>query len=114
MALGAGPPIALEFSEMHTFLQGTVGGLLIGGTYALIALGLNIIFGTLRVINFAQGTLLMVGMFMTYWLWALGGVHPYLSPVVTVPLLFGFGYLVQKSLVASCGLLTISSVVARG
>jgi len=100
VALGAGPPIALEFPEMHTFLQGAVGGLLIGGTYALIALGLNIIFGTVRVINFAQGTLLMVGMFMTYWLWALGGVHPYLSPVVTVPLLFGFGYLVQKSLVA--------------
>ncbi len=85
---------------MHTFLQGAVGGLLIGGTYALIALGLNIVFGTMRVINFAQGTLLMAGMFLVYWLWVLTGLHPYLSPLVTVPLLFGFGYVIQKALVA--------------
>ena len=85
---------------MLTFLQATVGGLLIGGTYALIALGLNIIFGTTRVINFAQGTLLMAGMFITYWLWVFGGIHPYLSPLFSVPMLFGLGYLVQNSLVA--------------
>jgi branched-chain amino acid transport system permease protein len=85
---------------MQTFLQGAVGGLLIGGTYALIALGLNIIFGTMRVINFAQGTLLMVGMFLAYWFWVLTGVHPYLSPLITVPILFAFGYLIQKALVA--------------
>ncbi len=85
---------------MRTLLQGAVGGLLIGGVYALVALGLNIVFGTMRVINFAQGTLLMVGMFLTYWLWALGGVHPYLSPLVTVPVLFGLGYLIQQTLVA--------------
>jgi branched-chain amino acid transport system permease protein len=77
-----------------------VGGLLIGGTYALIALGLNIVFGTMRVINFAQGTLLMAGMFLVYWLWVLTGLHPYLSPLITVPLLFGFGYLIQQILVA--------------
>lgn len=85
---------------MQMFLQGAVGGLLIGGTYALIALGLNIVFGTMRVINFAQGTLLMAGMFLVYWLWVLTGLHPYLSPLVTVPLLFGFGYVIQKALVA--------------
>lgn len=85
---------------MLMLLQATVGGLLIGGTYALIALGLNIIFGTMRVINFAQGAFLMVGMFMVYWLWLLGGIHPYLSPLICIPLLFGFGYLVQRSLVA--------------
>ncbi len=84
---------------MLTLVQATVGGLLIGGAYALIALGLNIIFGTMRVVNFAQGTLLMVAMFITYWLWDLGGLHPYLSILVSVPLLFGFGYLIQKWLV---------------
>lgn len=94
-----GPPI-LGRSSMLMLLQATVGGLLIGGTYALIALGLNIIFGTMRVINFAQGAFLMVGMFMVYWLWLLGGIHPYLSPLICIPLLFGFGYLVQRSLVA--------------
>jgi len=90
----------LSSRVVRTLLQGAVGGLLIGGVYALVALGLNIIFGTMRVINFAQGTLLMIGMFLTYWLWALWGVHPYLSPLVTVPLLFGLGYLIQQILVA--------------
>jgi branched-chain amino acid transport system permease protein len=84
---------------MRTFLQGLVSGLLIGGIYALIALGLNILFGTMRVINFAQGTLLMVGMFLAYWLWALWGVHPYLSPLISMPVLFGLGYLIQQYLV---------------
>ena len=85
---------------MRSLGQATVSGLLIGGVYALIALGLNIVFGTMRVINFAQGALLMAGMFMTYWLWALGGVHPYLSPLVTVPVLFGLGYLIQRAIVS--------------
>jgi branched-chain amino acid transport system permease protein len=85
---------------MPTLLQGAVSGLLIGGVYALVALGLNIVFGTMRVVNFAQGTLLMVAMFGVYWLWELTSLHPYLSPVVTVPLLFGLGYGIQRSLVA--------------
>jgi branched-chain amino acid transport system permease protein len=85
---------------MRSLWQATVSGLLIGGVYALIALGLNIVFGTMRVINFAQGTLLMAGMFIVYWLWELGGVHPYLSPLVTVPVLFGLGYLVQHAIVS--------------
>ena len=84
---------------MQAFLQGALSGLLIGGIYALIALGLNIIFGTMRVINFAQGTLLMVAMFVSYWLWALAGVHPYISVLVSAPLLFAFGYLVQLLLI---------------
>ena len=66
-------------------VQGAMSGLLIGGIYGLIALGLNLVFGTMRVVNFAQGTLLMVGMFLVYWLFVLTGLHPYLSPLVTVP-----------------------------
>ncbi len=85
---------------MRSLWQATVSGLLIGGVYSLIALGLNIVFGTMRVINFAQGTLLMAGMFIAYWLWELGGVHPYLSPLVSVPVLFGLGYLVQGAIVS--------------
>src|SRR6266568_57028 len=85
---------------MRSLGQATVSGLLIGSVYALIALGLNIVFGTMRVINFAQGALLMAGMFIAYWLWELGGVHPYLSPLVTVPVLFGLGYLIQGAIVS--------------
>jgi branched-chain amino acid transport system permease protein len=73
---------------MYIFLQGALSGFLIGGVYALIALGLNLVFGTTRVINFAQGTLLMVGMFIAWWLFELFGLHPYLSVFVSVPLLF--------------------------
>jgi len=85
---------------VQPLLQSALSGLLIGGIYGLIALGLNIVFGTMRVVNFAQGTLLMVGMFIAYWLWELWGVHPYLSPLVSVPLLFALGYLIQMWLVA--------------
>jgi branched-chain amino acid transport system permease protein len=80
-------------------IQGALSGLLIGGVYGLIALGLNLVFGTMRVINFAQGTLLMLGMFMAYWLHVLTGLHPYLSPLVTVPVLFGLGYAIQIMLI---------------
>ena len=80
-------------------IQGALSGLLIGGVYGLIALGLNLVFGTMRVVNFAQGTLLMVGMFMAYWLHVLTGLHPYLTPLVTVPVLFGLGYAIQVVLI---------------
>ena len=85
---------------MRSLGQATVSGLLIGGIYGLIALGLNIVFGTMRVVNFAQGALLMVGMFMVYWLWELGGLHPYFSPFITIPALFGLGYVIQRSLIS--------------
>lgn len=80
-------------------IQGALSGLLIGGVYGLIALGLNLVFGTMRVINFAQGSLLMVGMFLAYWLFVLTGLHPYLSPLVTVPVLFALGCAIQYFLV---------------
>jgi branched-chain amino acid transport system permease protein len=85
---------------MGIFLQGAASGLLIGGTYGLIALGLNIVFGTMRVVNFAQGALLMAAMFLAYWLWVLAGLHPYLSVAVTVPALFLFGFQVQRWAIA--------------
>ena len=80
-------------------IQGALSGLLIGGVYGLIALGLSLVFGTMRVVNFAQGTLLMVGMFLVYWLFVVTGLHPYLSPLVTVPVLFALGYAIQHFLV---------------
>jgi branched-chain amino acid transport system permease protein len=81
-------------------VQGALSGLLIGGVYGLIALGLNLVFGTMRVVNFAQGALLMVAMFLAYWLFALAGLHPYLSPIVTIPVLFALGYAIQGVLVS--------------
>lgn len=77
-------------------LQMVVSGLLAGGLYALVALGLALIFGVMRVINIAHGTLLMLGAYTTYWLFALTGMNPFLSLVVSVPLLFVVGVVLQK------------------
>ncbi len=73
---------------MKPLVQALVSGLLIGGIYALIALGLNIVFGTMRVVNFAQGTLLMVGHVHGLLAPRARRAAPLLSPLITIPLLF--------------------------
>ena len=81
---------------MAVFLQSMLSGILVGGVYALIGIGLTIIFGVMRVINFAHGDLLMIGMYMTYFLFALFHIDPFVSIVVTIPMMFLFGAFLQK------------------
>ncbi len=81
---------------MDVFLQSLISGILLGGVYALIGTGLTLIFGVMRVINFAHGDLQMVGMYLTYLLFVHAGVDPFLSVLVTFPAMFLFGGLVQK------------------
>jgi branched-chain amino acid transport system permease protein len=81
---------------MAIFEQALISGILIGGVYALIGIGLTIIFGVMRVINFAHGDILMVGMYLTYFLFTLGHIDPFLSIFITIPLMFLFGALLQK------------------
>ena len=78
------------------FFQAVVSGLLLGGVYGLVASGLSLIFGVLRIINFAHGAVMMLGMYTTYWLFTLAGVDPYLSILVTAPCFFAFGVAIQK------------------
>ena len=85
--------------ELRVFLQAIVSGLLTGGVYALIGVGLNLIFGVMKIINFAHGSLLMLGMYSTYWLFTFFGIDPYLSLAITVPLLFLIGVIIQKVLI---------------
>src|SRR6478672_2082800 len=89
----------LPGSSVQIFLQSLISGILIGGVYALIGIGLTIIFGVMRVINFAHGDLLMLGMYATYYLFALFHVDPFLSIIVTMPLMFVFGALLQKKII---------------
>ncbi len=84
--------------DLTTFLQGLLTGILMAGIYALVAIGLTLIFGVVRIVNFAQGEFVMIGMYATYWLWKLWGMDPYLSLLVTMPALFCFGVLVQRFL----------------
>lgn len=81
---------------MAIFFQALISGILIGGAYALIGTGLTIIFGVMRIINFAHGELLMVGMYATYYLFTILHVDPFVSILITIPLMFLFGALLQK------------------
>jgi branched-chain amino acid transport system permease protein len=78
------------------YLQALLNGVLIGGTYGLMALGLSLIFGVLRIINFAHGNLMVLGMYASYWCFVLVGMDPYLSIVPAAALLFLLGYAVQR------------------
>lgn len=80
----------------NMILQVVVSGLLAGGLYALVALGLSLVFGVMRVINVAHGTLLMLGAYVTYWMFALLGMNPFVSLVVSIPVLFAVGVVLQK------------------
>ena len=79
--------------------QVIVSGLLAGALYSMVALGLALIFGVMRVINIAHGTLLMLGAYTTFWWFQLLGINPYLSLLVSMPLMFLLGMLLQKTLV---------------
>jgi len=79
--------------------QVVISGLLAGSLYAMVALGLGLIFGVMRVLNVAHGPLLMLGAYVTYWLFATVGLSPYLSLLVTMPLLFLAGMGLQRLLV---------------
>ena len=80
---------------MLYLLEDTINGILMGSIYGLTALGLTLIFGVLKVINFAHGSLLMVGMYVAYWAVALTGLHPYLALILVVPVMYLFGYYLQ-------------------
>ncbi len=84
---------------MNVFFQALISGILIGGVYALIGIGLTIIFGVMRVINFAHGDLLMLGMYLTYFLFTLLNIDPFISIIITIPLMFLFGGFLQKVII---------------
>lgn len=76
---------------METLIQLVISGALLGGVYALAALGLNLIFGVAKVINFAHGEFLMLGMYAGYWLMVLTGINPYYGAPFIAVAFFGLG-----------------------
>jgi branched-chain amino acid transport system permease protein len=73
-----------------------VNGLLTGAVYALVALGLTLIYGVLHVINFAHGTLLTAAMFAAYFAYRALGIDPYLAAFLLAPTFFAIGYALQR------------------
>ncbi|MGY1810765.1 branched-chain amino acid ABC transporter permease [Blastococcus sp. SYSU D00669] len=85
---------------MTEFAQNLLLGLLLGGVYALVAGGLTLIFGVMRVINLAHGAFLIVAAFLTYSLWDAAGIDPLLAIVITTPVVFALGWVTYKLFVA--------------
>src|SRR6516162_2016886 len=76
-----------------------LNGLMTGSVYALVALGLTLIYGVLHIINFAHGALLTAAMFAAFFCCTLLGLDPYLAAVGLTPLFFGIGYALQRFII---------------
>ncbi|HSE97027.1 MAG TPA: ABC transporter substrate-binding protein [Blastocatellia bacterium] len=87
-------------SGTEKLLQTMTSGLLTGGIYALIGIGLTIIFGVMRVVNFAHGALVMVAMYATYFLFTAAGIDPFLSILIVMPAMFLVGVAIEKTLIS--------------
>ncbi|TMH36926.1 MAG: branched-chain amino acid ABC transporter permease [Betaproteobacteria bacterium] len=81
---------------MDMLLQVLVIGLLLGGIYGLVSIGLNLIFGVIRIVNFAQGELVMLGMYGAYLAYATMGLDPYIATLIVMPALFVLGVIVYR------------------
>ncbi|PIE80418.1 MAG: branched-chain amino acid ABC transporter permease [Chloroflexi bacterium] len=81
------------------FMQTIVNGLFTGSIYALVAIGLTLIYGVMIILNFAHGEFLMLGMYISYWAFTLLGLDPYLTIPISALLTFALGALIQRGLV---------------
>ena len=84
--------------DAYAALQAVINGLLTGALYALVGMGLALIFGVMRIVNFAHGAFMMLGMYVTYVLFTRTGISPYALFIVTGLVLFAFGYAVYFAL----------------
>ena len=81
---------------MLLFLQSLLNGILLGGIYASYSAGFSLIFGVMGVINIFHGEMVMLGAFLTYWIFTLFHIDPFLTIPLSIVSLFIFGYLVQR------------------
>lgn len=83
---------------MVKILDIVIGGLLMGGIYALIAVGLSLQFGVARVLNIAHGEFIMLGAFVTWWLYTKVGINPLVSLAICGPIVFIIGFILYRTL----------------
>ena len=83
---------------MQLFAQILVNGILLGGLYGLMALGMGLVWGVLNIVNLAHGALIMLGGYAVYYLYTKGGIDPFAALPIAMVLLFLFGYLLQRFL----------------
>ena len=82
--------------HLSILLPAVVNGMLTGALYALIALGLTLVYGVLHIINFAHGTLLTAALFAAFFMQKTLGIDPYLAVLILTPAFFAFGYGLQR------------------
>jgi branched-chain amino acid transport system permease protein len=80
-------------------LQILINGILKGGLYGLMAMGMSLIWGVMNIINIVHGAFIMLGSYITYYLFILLHIDPFISLFLTIPFLFLFGYIVQKGII---------------
>jgi len=83
---------------MNNFVQVFIFGILSGGIYGLVSVGLTLIFGVLKLVNFAHGEFLMLAMYLSYWSFKFFSIDPYAGAILTVILMFCFGYFIYNIL----------------
>jgi len=86
----------MHLPSWNVLVQVTIIGLLTGGVYALMATGLTLIFGVMKVINVAHGAFLIFSAYISYWMFTSYGLDPFLSVIVSVPILFIIGVVFQR------------------
>ena len=86
----------MTIPSFHLFVQTLILGLLVGGVYALMASGLTLIFGVMRVINVAHGAFLILGAYLTYELFQNFQIDPIASILITMPVFFVVGWVLQR------------------
>jgi len=85
---------------VQLFAQILVNGILLGGLYGLMALGMGLVWGVLNIVNLAHGALIMLGGYAVYYLYTKGGIDPFAALPIAMVLLFLFGYLLQRFLLS--------------
>jgi branched-chain amino acid transport system permease protein len=108
--------------QLENFLQALSAGIFIGGIYGLMCVGLGIIFGVMRVINFGQGDLMMVGMYCAFYLFSAAGIGQFLGPdlgaivaaLLTAPIMYVFGLLLHRFLISQVTGVRVASLEGEG
>jgi branched-chain amino acid transport system permease protein len=81
------------------FVQALVDGLMLGGVYAVISIGLTLVFGVVSIVNFAQAQYLMIGMYVAWFAWSRLGLDPLLGSALSFVVVYALGMLVQQTLI---------------